>query len=315
MPNFIDDVYMTDSNFNKRKVIDKNGNLFPNVNGNIYFVDSTNSDASDAATAGTSPDAPFATIDYAIGKCTASNGDVIYAMPGHAETIVAATGMVFDVAGVTLIGLGYGSLQPTITLGTATTATIAVSAANVRMNNIKVISALADVAVGVSAAATADGLTLEDCWFTDGGLALELVIGVSLATTLDNVTITNCRFNTTVSAETGGCASAIKLVGTHNYCRITDNYIHGHYTVAAIDGATGAGISIFIADNVIMQIDTGAGLAISLKSDTTGAVVRNLVCNLKDTAAGVVAAACCVAENYCSNAAGASGIIVPTVDT
>ena len=34
---------------------------------------------------------PFSTIDYAIGKCKASRGDVIYVMPGHAETVTATS--------------------------------------------------------------------------------------------------------------------------------------------------------------------------------------------------------------------------------
>ena len=43
---------------------------------------------------------PFATIDYAIGKCTASRGDIIMVMPGHSETITTDGGIALDVAGV-----------------------------------------------------------------------------------------------------------------------------------------------------------------------------------------------------------------------
>ena len=59
--------------------------------GDRYFVGSTVSGASDATTHGMSPDRPFATIDYAVGQCTASQGDIIYVMPGHAETVSAAS--------------------------------------------------------------------------------------------------------------------------------------------------------------------------------------------------------------------------------
>ena len=47
---------------------------------------------------------PFASVDYAIGRCKANRGDVIYVMPGHSETITAAQGVDFDVAGVTCVG-------------------------------------------------------------------------------------------------------------------------------------------------------------------------------------------------------------------
>ncbi len=281
--------------------------------GNVFFVDSGNTSQGGNTTGhGLSPDSPFLTIDYAVGRCTA--GDVIIVMPGHAESIAAATGCVCDIAGISIIGLGHGSLIPTITLGTLTTALISVTAANVKIKNIKVISDLENLAVGIDVGADADGFVLEDCWLLDGGLTKELVIGVQIAAACDNVLIKNNRFQTTVSAGTGGCASAIKLAGATSNSRIIHNFIHGNYSAAAIDGATAAGISIYIEDNHILQIDTDAALAISLNAGTTGIVVRNLICNLLDTAVPVVAAACCVAENYGSNAVGASGIIKPAVD-
>jgi hypothetical protein len=40
--------------------------------GNVWFVDSTHASASDTAGFGYNPDAPFATIDYAVAACTAS---------------------------------------------------------------------------------------------------------------------------------------------------------------------------------------------------------------------------------------------------
>jgi len=277
-----------------------------------FYVDSVHG----SATAdGLSWATALTTIDLAINKCTASHGDNIWVAPYHAETIVGATGLVADIAGVSIIGLGHGAGIPTITLGTATAATVTVSAADVRFYNLKIISDLADVAAGITAAATADGLVVENCWLCDGALAKELVIGVSLATTIDNVLIKNCRFTTTISAATGGCASAIKFVGTHTNCRIIHNFIHGNYSAACIDGITGAGIFVYVEDNHLVNIDTDAGLVINMKSDTTGIVVRNLCAGILNAAAPVVGAALMVAENYGSNALGASGIILPAVDS
>src|SRR5690349_3795433 len=78
--------------------------------GDIYFVGSGVTGATDAAGYGKTPDAPFATLDYAIGQCTASQGDVIYLLPGHTET---TTAIALDVAGVRIIGLGWGRIRPT----------------------------------------------------------------------------------------------------------------------------------------------------------------------------------------------------------
>lgn len=281
--------------------------------GSTFWVDSTT--GSDSASYGQSPDTPFATLDYAIGKCTAGKGDRIYLMPGHAETLTATTTCTLDVTGVQVVGLGRGTLQATFTLGTDKTATITVSGASCSIENIKVISDVADQAVGITVSATADGFTLKDCWLTDGGLTKELVIGVSIAALCTDVTIENCRFMTTVSAETGGCASAVKAVGAADRLRIAHCYVNGHFTAAAFDLDQAACADVWIEDNHIIQIDTDAGLGISNHASTTGAVIRNLVANLKDTVAGISGAGALVAENYGSNAAGASGLIKPAVDS
>ena len=44
--------------------------------GNVFFVDS--STGSDTGASGRSADLPFASLDYALGKCTANKGDAIY---------------------------------------------------------------------------------------------------------------------------------------------------------------------------------------------------------------------------------------------
>jgi len=45
------------------------------------------------STDGRSPKTAFGTIDEAVNKCTACNGDKIVVMAGHAETISGATGI------------------------------------------------------------------------------------------------------------------------------------------------------------------------------------------------------------------------------
>jgi hypothetical protein len=103
--------------------------------GNKWFVSSTHTNKADTVDNGISPVRPFATIDYAIGRCTANNGDIIYVLPDHAETISAAGGITCDVAGVSIIGLGVGTDRPAINF-TATGSTLPVSAANVTLYNL-----------------------------------------------------------------------------------------------------------------------------------------------------------------------------------
>lgn len=80
--------------------------------GNIFYVDSNV--GTDAAGYGSHPDKPVATLDYAIGLCTANQGDVILVLPGHAETLT--TTITFDVAGVTVLCMGHGAARPQFTI-------------------------------------------------------------------------------------------------------------------------------------------------------------------------------------------------------
>jgi hypothetical protein len=81
-------------------------------------------------------DAPFATIAGALGMCTAGRGDTIFVKAGHTEAIADATTLALNVKGVAIIGLGTGSSRPTLTFGTATTANIPVTAADMAIQNI-----------------------------------------------------------------------------------------------------------------------------------------------------------------------------------
>lgn len=109
---------------------------------------------------------PFKTIEYAIGKCTANRGDVIYAMPGHSEACATAGAIDFDVAGVTLIGLGVGSKQAQIRL-TAAAANIDIAAANVTWINMRITAAFADVAAAIDIAATGDDFSSINCVYDE----------------------------------------------------------------------------------------------------------------------------------------------------
>jgi hypothetical protein len=79
---------------------------------------------------------PFATLDYAIGRCTANKGDTIYLAANHLETLTAAGSVTADVAGISIIGLGDGTNKPTFLFGTATTASFLISAAGVTVKNV-----------------------------------------------------------------------------------------------------------------------------------------------------------------------------------
>jgi len=130
--------------------------------GSVFFV---HSGTGSNGNSGTDPDNPYADIDYAIGQCTANKGDVIYVMPGHADTISAAGDITLDVAGVSIIGLGNGSLRPIITYDTADTGILNVTGANCTIDNIIFSANFADIVMAIDVDAV--DFTISRCSFRE----------------------------------------------------------------------------------------------------------------------------------------------------
>lgn len=189
------------------------------IMGNVYFVDSgTGADTNDGLTIETA----LATLDAAIGKCTANNGDIIFVAPGHTETwTTTGAKVVADVAGVSIIGLGQGANRPTFSFGhTGTTWTI--SAASVTLANLLLVSAVdsittfatisgadctligietrdtTDIEVIDAFTVTGDRLTVKQC-FHNGYTGGNANARVFKLTGVDNALFEGCRFMTKVT--------------------------------------------------------------------------------------------------------------------
>jgi hypothetical protein len=201
------------------------GTQVPVSTGSYFFVDSQ---TGNAAYNGSDPSQPLATIAQALAKCTANKGDVIIVMPGHTSTVPGASGLNINVAGVTIIGLGSGSLRPTITLNTAATATIAISAANVTIKNVIVTANFADIAVAI--VTSAKNIRLEAVDFLE--------------------TATNMNFLSCIATSaTANASDGLQVVGCHR---------------AAVDAASLAFISILANTDrlyITNNMDTQASAA------------------------------------------------------
>ena len=111
--------------------------------GNIFFVNSGNTaKGANSLGHGRDPSEPFLTIDYANDRCTASNGDIIYVMPGHTETVATDGGLTLDTAGVTVLGLGEGDARPLVSITTLAAAAMIISGAGVVFNNMRISIAI-----------------------------------------------------------------------------------------------------------------------------------------------------------------------------
>jgi len=241
--------------------------------GRYVFVSSD--DGTDATGYGASPDAPVATIDYAVQLCTANENDIIVVMPGHTETVVAAGGITFDIAGVRVVGLGQGIDRPTITFTTAATADVLVSAACVTLENLVFVNGIADQAEMVDVDAT--DCTIRNCEFRQGAATTQLdMLGINGggANACDRAHVVNCVFK---APAAGNSDAAIELSEIADGVVIEGCTIYGDFDEAAIHNPTGKILTnLTLKGNVVSNILTGIH-AIELVSACTGVAVGNML--------------------------------------
>lgn len=201
----------------------------------IFFVDSNGGGSTTSG--GLTPESAFTTIDAAIGACTASRGDVIYVMPGHAETLSAAAGIDADVAGISIIGLGNGANKPTITLGTATTTDVDIDADNITFKNLRFVGNIDSLVAFIDC--NSHYFTIEDCEFVTSS-AKEALCFIDLATTKDYLTVRRCRFEqpTDPAGNDGDAGTGCIYLVDSEYITIEDCHFNGNFETAIIHNKT-----------------------------------------------------------------------------
>lgn len=289
------------------------GGMFAIVNetaitGNIFFVDSgQTTTGADTAGFGQNPDKPFLTIDFAIGQCTASNGDHIFVMPGHAETLSAAADIEFDVVGVTCIGMGTGTDRPTITLGTDVAADINIGAANVTIKNIVFIADIDNLTAPIDV--NAAHFTIEDCDFRDDTAAKQTARWILGDAAADWMTVRNCSHH---GSDTAGAVAFVTLNGA-DHVRVEDCTSHGDFSAANVEVITAACTDLLITRNHLENANA-VDVCIELFAACTGWVSYNamlIATNAQVTWINTPGSAVLI-ENYGANLGGEAGILAGT---
>lgn len=231
---------------------------------------------------GSTPDQPFSTLDYAVGKCVASKGDVIIALPGHVETVTAAAGLAIDVAGINLIGVGQGSLRPTINYTTATTATAVVSAANCVMRNFLLTGGI-DALVSPLSVQAADFL-LDGCEYRDvTGQCTDFLLTTAAA---DRLFVSNLRYK---GAAAAGTNAAIAIVGGDGIV-IDGLFIDGNFAVGGVDIRTTATTNLEVRNVYGRTRNSADVIGVDTITGSTGIIGPNLTFVLQDNAANFATA-------------------------
>lgn len=259
-----------------------------------------------AAGGGRNPDRPLATVDYAIGLCTANKGDIIFVMPGHAETIAATDGFDVDVAGVQIIGLGAGALRPTFTF-TQTASQVNIGAASVVLENLRFVAGVSAVVAAVQVEGVTDFVARNCEWNWGGTTGNDHVISLELEAGAHRALIENCRF--LAEPAVAGAAVAVKLTGASHNVVIRNNEFMGDYSTACVNGITTLSQGLMFLDNLVHNTDAGEPY-LEVLTGTTG-----VIANTRGLASGATVAANAVAdamahcENFVVNTAGTIAIV------
>jgi hypothetical protein len=298
------------------------GGVFTVVNesvttGNVFFVDSGSSTGGTSSGFGSNPDAPFTTIDSAIGQCTASQGDVIYVMAGHSETLTGASAITCDVAGVTIRGLGSGTDRPTLLLDGAASVTITITAANVRWENVVFSAGHADITVAIDiSAASAE---FDRCEFKENTAAenfLTCLRTSAVANACDGLTLTN----STITDVDTACVNAITIREDIDLMVVSDNFIElgVNDSNAVIGVASGKDVtSVRILNNIIYRLNTAGDLLIDSDTTANSGVIAGNTIGHADTSGEVLIDADGVRQfdNIGTATNTASGYVLPAIDS
>jgi|TARA_R110000765_G_scaffold142115_1_gene243244 hypothetical protein len=282
--------------------------------GSVFWV---NSNGGSDGNKGTRERA-FGTLDYAIGKCTANKGDIILVAPNHAETITGASGITFDVAGITVVGMGNYNQRPRFLMDGGTTVTAVISAADVTLSNMVFASGHADVVTCFGV--TAVGSWFDQIEFSDNAANENWLSCIKGTGTTDNeadgMRVTNCRW---VSPDAGG----LEMIEWNS--DVSESVLSGNTILC--DGATACKLllvatgksiqEIVCIDNNVVIGNTAGDLLIDNDStDNTGIVANNLIGH-HDTASEVLVDIDGVRQfgNLGTATDTASGYVLPAIDS
>ena len=222
--------------------------------------------------------APFATLDYAVGQCRANKGDIIFIKPGHSETLTA-TSVAVDVAGIAIVGLGQGSNRPTFNAD-ATASVFPISAANVLVHNLLFTGGI-DAVVSMITVSAAD-VVLSNLEVRD--VTGEIVVGILTTAAANRLIIDGFVYDGAVG---DGATAAIAIVGGDRI-EIKNFNIDGDFSVSAIDVRTTATTRLAVHDGKFYNRDAAVDTVIKdTVTASTGIMGPNLIISLEEHAANV----------------------------
>lgn len=277
--------------------------------GQVFFVQSVHSQAADAVGHG-SVERPYATIAYAMGKCTSNNSDHIVVGPGHVEVIAGAGGVATSKTGVTVVGVGHGAAKPQLSF-TATASTFDITDASFAMANVLLTG-------DIDAIVTMLNISAADCTLTNietRDVTGQMTDCITSDANADRLLIDGWIHR---GAAADGADHALILNGADDQ-HIKNFQLYGNFDEGAIEAESAATVRTRIHDGLIWT-EGAEDLAIVMLTASTGVIGPNLQIVLQDDAANIDE--CIVGDAmhyfdpiYIVNAVAQKGMLTPITAT
>lgn len=229
---------------------------------------------------------PFATADYAVGLCTAGRQDNVILMQGHAENITAAGGLDLDVAGVTLFGMGTGTLRPTFTFTTATTADVDVDAANVTVDNVVFTAGVDELAAAIDV--NAAGFAMRNSQFNQTASSIQTIIALTCDSS--NLLIEDCYFADSTGVAAATASKPIVITGTPDNVIIRGTkgnrmrMVRNASATLGLISFTGAATNVQLENLFLWNTLSTSSACIDLGSAAVAGLFDNILCRVEDNA-------------------------------
>jgi len=186
-----------------------------------------------------------------------------------------------DVAGLKIIGLGWGATRPTFT-ASAIAGDSKIAAASTYLENLLFLSGI-DATTGLLEISCADA-EIVNCEFRDSvDQATDMVMVLDGS---DRTKIHDCKF---IMAAAAGANSAISI-GSSDDVEIYGCDIYGNFAVGAIDFRTAASSRANIHDCNIWTENAADIAIVDTITASTGTIGPNLYLTLQDNAANITEA-------------------------
>ncbi len=258
----------------------------------------------------------------ALSGSRANTGDTLLLAPGHTETISTSTALSISIAGLYIRGVGNGNGRPIITLDTATTATINITAANVTFQNVIMVANFAAIAAAFTLTNAPDFAIL-NCEFRDTSNVLNFVNIVDTDTTSNHADGLRIEDSYRIGLGATANTTLVKMDGTNDRLSVKRNYVAhaattdgGLMIIATGKVVTNAQIVANMCNFVGSASSTGGILITTNGSTNSGFLDQNKIWSLDATTEILVTASSGFkfGLNYYSGTADTSGYLLPAAD-